>query len=158
MYDSNTHKLGIQSFLLKSLICLCKASESPQHSKDFHYLLAYLGSLKLPGSPFFFFLLFYQILLHSHFTIFTKMARISVSLIILSWWEWAYASLIFTLSSWALFCLNASLERCWSSCGITVSMELLAITVFSLLSIDSLQPQNTRLCKDKHWLLITWFF
>ena len=53
MYDSNTHKLWIQSFLLKSLICLCKASESPQHSKDFHYLLAYLGSLKLPGSPFF---------------------------------------------------------------------------------------------------------
>ena len=39
-------------------------NEFPSHSKDFYYLLDYLTSLKLPGSPFFFFLLFYYISLH----------------------------------------------------------------------------------------------
>ena len=65
-----------------------------------------------------------------------------------------YASLIFMLLSWAPFCLNDQLEGCWSSCGITLSKELAAVTLFPLLSADSLQPQNTRFYKDKHWLLL----
>lgn len=126
-------------------------NEFPSQSKDFHYLLDYLTSLKLPGSHFFF---YYFIRYYSTpFTIFMKTQGLQSV-----WWcchdeHELYASLNFMLVSWAPFCLTAQLEGCWSSCGITVSTELAAVTLFPLLSIDSLQPQNTRFCKDKPWLL-----